>query len=324
MRTTLLLLLAAATLQTTELSAQRTKTTIRSSQKETVLLHRNTNGPTTIEINDDGVFLNGEQVATRSDINNRNLNKKIIISDGSDDNATRSYNNNNSTRSYDDYYNSRGGRSSGSGRALLGVFTDARRSGDGAYIQNVAPNSAASAAGLREGDIVTKVDDQSVYSAEDLTRIIRSYSPGDKVTISYNRMGKDRQTTARLVDGREQELPRMPDMMDDDRMNTPPPFPGDEAFGTNRPKLGIVVEEVSGSGVRVKSVREGSVAGAAGLREGDIITYLDDVKVDNVSELQNAVRTLEAGSRVKIEFNRNGSRMSRTVRMSENKDSRDL
>ena len=313
----MLLLLTLATLQATELSAQRTRTTTRSTQRETVILHRNNDGPTTVEINDDGVFLNGEQIATRTDINNRGLSKKVIINGGQDSSPSRSY---------DDYYNSRGGRATNPGRAMLGVFTDPRRSGDGAYIQNVSPNSSAATAGLVQSDVITRVDDQGIYTADDLTKVISSYRPGDRVTISYNRRGKDRQTTATLGQAPENNwAPAPPETMDnDERMPTPPPFPGDEAFGANRPKLGVSVEEVSGTGVRIKSVREGSVADAAGFREGDIITAVDNVKIDDVSELQNTVGNLEPGARVRIDFNRNGSRMSRTVTMNGNKSTRDL
>jgi putative serine protease PepD len=60
---------------------------------------------------------------------------------------------------------------------------------DGAKISQVTNGSAAGNAGLRAGDVITKVDDHLITSSDGLVAIIRSYRPGDRVTITYERGG---------------------------------------------------------------------------------------------------------------------------------------
>src|SRR5664280_1160231 len=78
--------------------------------------------------------------------------------------------------------------------AVLGVsITD--NTGGGALVGTVAPGSAAAAAGLRAGDVITALDDTAVGGADDLTAAVRTHKPGDRVTIHFTRDGAA-QTTA--------------------------------------------------------------------------------------------------------------------------------
>ena len=61
----------------------------------------------------------------------------------------------------------------------------------GAYITSVVAGSGAAQAGLQQGDIITKIDDQSVTSATDLVIAVREHNPGDTVSITYNRQGTE-------------------------------------------------------------------------------------------------------------------------------------
>jgi putative serine protease PepD len=62
--------------------------------------------------------------------------------------------------------------------------------GDGAEIQEVSAGSTAADAGIQKGDVITKVDDQLITDADSLVATIRSYRPGDKVTVTYVRDGQ--------------------------------------------------------------------------------------------------------------------------------------
>ncbi len=70
---------------------------------------------------------------------------------------------------------------------------------DGAQIQSVGDGSAAGAAGLADGDVVTKIDDVLVTSSDSLVATIRSYRPGDEVTVTFERDGQE-QTTQLTLD----------------------------------------------------------------------------------------------------------------------------
>src|SRR5690606_10789199 len=62
---------------------------------------------------------------------------------------------------------------------------------EGAYIAGFAENSSAKSAGMKEGDIVVKVDDTAIHSNTDLTAYIGLRRPGDKITVVVNRKGKE-------------------------------------------------------------------------------------------------------------------------------------
>ncbi|MEX0426697.1 S1C family serine protease [Nocardioides sp. DS6] len=70
--------------------------------------------------------------------------------------------------------------------------------GNGAKVEKVNDGSTADKAGIQAGDVITKVDDHQITGSDSLVATIRSYRPGDKVTVTYERNGKSRTTTVTL------------------------------------------------------------------------------------------------------------------------------
>lgn len=72
--------------------------------------------------------------------------------------------------------------------ARLGVSVTDATSNDGllsgAGVEEVNAGSAAEKAGLEQGDVITKVDDQVISDSESLVATIRGYRPGDQVTLT--------------------------------------------------------------------------------------------------------------------------------------------
>lgn len=60
----------------------------------------------------------------------------------------------------------------------------------GVFVCSVEPGSAAEKAGLRMGDVITKIDDKTITSYEDLVAAKKSYSAGDTATFTIYREGK--------------------------------------------------------------------------------------------------------------------------------------
>ncbi len=60
----------------------------------------------------------------------------------------------------------------------------------GAGIEAIEPGSSGEEAGLEEGDVVTRVDDEHVTGVESLVATIRGYRPGDVVTLTVLRDGE--------------------------------------------------------------------------------------------------------------------------------------
>ncbi len=75
---------------------------------------------------------------------------------------------------------------------------------NGAYVHAsgsanpVQPNSPAAQAGLRDGDIITKINDDTIGTDGSLSSVLGEYRPGDKLTITYLRDGKEQTTTVTL------------------------------------------------------------------------------------------------------------------------------
>ena len=74
--------------------------------------------------------------------------------------------------------------------AYLGVnLADATGDAAGALIGSVQSGSPAASAGLKEGDVITKIDGKPVDGADTVVGAIRGYAPGTKVTLTYVRDG---------------------------------------------------------------------------------------------------------------------------------------
>jgi serine protease Do len=70
----------------------------------------------------------------------------------------------------------------------------------GAYITGVQSNSPASQAGLRVGDIITKVGDTTIDETHSYFNLLFLYSPGDQVNLEFVRSGRQKQVQVTLVE----------------------------------------------------------------------------------------------------------------------------
>ena len=66
---------------------------------------------------------------------------------------------------------------------------------EGAQVQEVSNGSTADDAGLEQGDVITQLDSTHITSADSLVATIRSYRPGDQVTVTYRRGDSEEHTT---------------------------------------------------------------------------------------------------------------------------------
>lgn len=69
---------------------------------------------------------------------------------------------------------------------------------EGVYVSEVSSDGGASAAGIRKGDIITKVNSVQVITGLQMSAQIASFRPGDKVPITYVRAGKEATTVVTL------------------------------------------------------------------------------------------------------------------------------
>jgi serine protease Do len=193
--------------------------------------------------------------------------------------------------------------------AFLGVSSRKAEKG-GATVLEVTKGSPAEKAGIKKGDIITKVNESKIDSPESLYEIVHGFKPGDKVKILFNRDGKPQSVYATL-DKSEQmnkdlnynynykfKMPPMPDM-------------GDIQFDGNweprQPKLGIKAQDAEdGKGVNVLEVEDSSAAWKAGLKKGDIILQFDGSEVNSTNELVDQFQDARKKSSIKVRIQRAG------------------
>ena len=84
----------------------------------------------------------------------------------------------------------------GENQAVLGV--NPIETTKGLQIERVSGNSAAMVAGLREGDVITKINGKSLRTLNGLVTAIRQQQPGDKIHVEFIREGETVETTAEL------------------------------------------------------------------------------------------------------------------------------
>jgi S1-C subfamily serine protease len=83
-------------------------------------------------------------------------------------------------------------------RAYLGVSTTDPESGAGALVVEAVPGAPADEAGLRDGDVILRVDGRRVRGPDDVARAIEDERPGQHVKIEYRRDSNTRALEVRL------------------------------------------------------------------------------------------------------------------------------
>jgi serine protease Do len=207
-----------------------------------------------------------------------------------------------------------------SNKAMLGVVTE--KTEKGAQIKEVNKESPAAKAGLKVGDVITKLGDTKIESADGLYNAVSKYKPEEKVSVTYLRDGKEKTTSAVLGKNTSVNIRSM--KMDKGNFDIRIPnfehnFNFDEHVmkggpgnvrimsSNGRPKLGMQIEDLeAGDGVKVTDVDDELPAGKAGLKEDDIITEINGKSVKSVDELRDQIKDLKPGDALKLGLKRGG------------------
>jgi serine protease Do len=180
----------------------------------------------------------------------------------------------------------------------------------GEIVARVEPGEAAARAGIRQGDVIVKVDGKDVTPDNTLSYMIANSQIGSKVNIELIRDGR-RQTVSAVVGERppEEQLAGGGDNFDDDDGAAP----GQQATPQNaRALIGLglttVTPEIARQlgipattrGVAVTSVDQSSDAASQGLQSRDIILSINQRPVANVQEATTAVDAARKAGRKSV------------------------
>lgn len=173
-------------------------------------------------------------------------------------------------------------------------------------INGVVSESPAEKAGLKEGDIVLKVQGLAVGSFGELAQIVRSNKPGQTVEIDVLRQDKPVKIDA--VVGQRMDRGQMERNLDKHIYRYEYEFEDDEEFASTKPFLGIV-GRTAVEGVIISKVFEGTAAQKMGLQSGDVVTKLDGKNIDELDELVDHIASLEIGDELKVDYLRDGKKL---------------
>ncbi|OQP51952.1 trypsin-like peptidase domain-containing protein [Niastella populi] len=157
----------------------------------------------------------------------------------------------------------------------------------GVYVMTVREGGAAIAAGIKKGDVITKINNMPVVSGADLIGQIATYRPGDKITLTYQRAGKE-YTTAITLKNKTGSTDIVKNSVLD--------------------KLGADLENVSKAdakefnikgGVLVKSISQRGLFSKVRIQEGYVIVKANNKDVASVEELKKVLEG--ASGSVKLE-----------------------
>lgn len=148
---------------------------------------------------------------------------------------------------------------------------------DGIYVKDVDPDGAGAQAGLKEGDVITKLDDRTLTKMSELQEYLANKKPGDKVTITYLRNKKPITKAVTLKNAKgNTEILKQADM--------------DVLGGNFRAITKEQKDELNiNYGLEVIKVNNGALK-SAGVAKGFIIQKINDGIIKSIEDLQNAVK----------------------------------
>lgn len=188
--------------------------------------------------------------------------------------------------------------------ASLGI---ARNRGE--FIQSVVPDGAAAKAGLRAGDVVTKVNGKEITPEQTLSYIVANTEPGTRIPIEVIREGR-RLTLNATVATRPSEDELVQNFAPDDEDENGfanPRTDGDQSYVAE--VLGLSVTPLTAqiarqlgvpedtAGLVIAAVDGTSDAASKGLRRGDIVLSANYRDVASVADLESAVRAAQDDGR---------------------------
>lgn len=154
---------------------------------------------------------------------------------------------------------------------------------NGVYVQGLTEGGAAETAGIKAGDIITKIGGVSVTTSTELQAQVGRYRPGDKIAVTL--LHDDTEKELNVVLRNNQGSTKL--VKNDEVVNIlGAEFSQPSNDDMNR--LGIA------SGVKISKLGPGKLR-SAGIKDGFIITKVDNQKINSSTELTKALQAKKGG-----------------------------
>jgi serine protease Do len=161
--------------------------------------------------------------------------------------------------------------------------------GGGALIGDVVPDSPASKAGLKRGDIVLELDGQTVNNSQDLSVRVAQMAPGTVAHLKIFRSGQNQDMDVTLG-----EFPEKGNAKNEQPGGTAPAGLKGIHVQNLTPDIAHQLQlPESATGVVVTEVDPASSAAEAGLQRGDVIQEVNRKPVRDVQQYHDALAGAE-------------------------------
>lgn len=166
----------------------------------------------------------------------------------------------------------------------------------GAFVANVFIGSPADKGGIRPGDFIVSVDDESIKDSDMLVRLISDFRAGDKPQFRLIRNGKEVTFKAEIAK-RESE--------DSINVKNKLLWPGIMVAPVDDSVRNYFRLDKETIGIAVVQIESDSKFAVGGLRPGDVILSVNDKAVKSVTDFYNAVG--QSTDKISVEYSRKGS-----------------
>ena len=174
----------------------------------------------------------------------------------------------------------------------------------GALVVAPQAGSPGEKAGIKQGDVVTAVNGETVKDPRDLAKRIAAYAPGSQVDVALWRDGKATSVKVDLgtLPAEERAAVETPDQSDNGATPTEQALAG----------LGLSVSPAEdGKGLSITSIDPDSDAADKGIKSGEKISSVNNQQVSSAADVQKVIDQAKKEGRTKALFqieSENGSR----------------
>lgn len=167
----------------------------------------------------------------------------------------------------------------------------------GVYVEQAYKTEPAGKAGVMSGDIIYQINNRKVESTRDLMTTIAGSSVGEVVKVHLLRDGKKKVIKVKL--GKRPD--KKPHVLADEN--------GSDTFGMS---LKTMTPEIAGQlglsrdskGLVVTSIKSDSRMGKIGVRRGDVLIKIDNIRIENQKDFIKYLDSVKKGEEIRLIFKR--------------------
>jgi serine protease Do len=170
----------------------------------------------------------------------------------------------------------------------------------GVYVAKVYEDNPAYKAGIKTGDVITKINGQKIETSRDLTVTIANLKVDETIKVKLIRKGKEKTIKVKLGK-RPEENPERLAAID-----------GYDTFGFKLKTVDTAIAQKLGyptgiKGLIVTQIKPGTSAADSGVRVGDLLIEFNHKKINTTGEYQGYVKKLKKDEFVQLLFRRGNS-----------------